>query len=264
MTMGERMRRLRKEQGLTLEQVGDRVGVGKSTVRKWENGQIASMGVDKVHRVARALNTTSAYLMGVSDDAVDYDRYDYSDVDPEVAYQLGNDPERIYKYREALRRDQEQTAIEMREREPKYHNVRKPPESQKVPLIGKVAAGEPIMSPEDYDVFVYSPVPCDAAIEVKGDSMSPDLQDGDILYIHCQADVDDGQIAVVFLDDEALVKHVYHDPDGLTLISDNPKYPPVRARSEDYGVIRIFGVPVGQTRLYKKDPLKGIRKGMPK
>ena len=132
---------------------------------------------------------------------------------------------------------------------------------QKVPLIGKVAAGEPIMAPEDLDVYVSSPVKCDAAVEVTGDSMIPNYLDGDTVYIRCQPDVSDGQVAVVFLDDEAAIKHVYHEPDGLLLLSDNPAYAPIRAKVDDYPNLRIFGVPVGFTRMYKHDPLSKIQKG---
>lgn len=80
---------------------------------------------------------------------------------------------------------------------------------QRIPLIGKVAAGEPIYSPEDYDAYVDSPVKCDAAVGVQGDSMVPKFEDGDTVYVRCQSDVGDGQIAVVFLDDDAVIKRVY-------------------------------------------------------
>lgn len=64
--------RLRREQlGLTLEQVGDIVGVGKSTVRKWETGAIANMRRDKISGLARALRTSPAFLMGWTDDPSD-------------------------------------------------------------------------------------------------------------------------------------------------------------------------------------------------
>lgn len=68
MTFGEKMRMLRLQQKLTLEEVGERVGVGKSTVRKWESGQIANMRRDKIALVAKALNTTPSYLMGWDQD----------------------------------------------------------------------------------------------------------------------------------------------------------------------------------------------------
>lgn len=62
--MAYRIRELRKQRGLTLEQVADVVGVGKSTVRKWETGMIENMRRDKIASLAQALGTTPAYLMG--------------------------------------------------------------------------------------------------------------------------------------------------------------------------------------------------------
>lgn len=64
MEMSERIKLLRKEKGLTLEEVGNRVGVGKSTVRKWESGQIANMRRDKIALLAAALGVTPTQLMG--------------------------------------------------------------------------------------------------------------------------------------------------------------------------------------------------------
>ena len=62
--MAQRIKALRQEKGLTLEQVAAVVGVGKSTVRKWETGMIANMKRDKIAGLAKALGTTTDYLMG--------------------------------------------------------------------------------------------------------------------------------------------------------------------------------------------------------
>ena len=62
--MAERIKNLRKEKGMTLEEVAIKVGVGKSTVRKWETGMIANMRRDKIASLANALGTTPEYLMG--------------------------------------------------------------------------------------------------------------------------------------------------------------------------------------------------------
>ena len=64
MEMGEKIYNLRKAKGLTLEELGNLVGVGKSTVRKWEKGMIANMKRDKISKLASALNVSPAYLMG--------------------------------------------------------------------------------------------------------------------------------------------------------------------------------------------------------
>ena len=66
--MAQKIKDLRKEKGLTLEQVASVVGVGKSTVRKWETGMIANMRRDKIAALAKALGTTPAYLMGWKED----------------------------------------------------------------------------------------------------------------------------------------------------------------------------------------------------
>ncbi|MCG1794164.1 helix-turn-helix domain-containing protein [Staphylococcus epidermidis] len=58
----------RKELNLTLEQVGDLVGVGKSTVRKWETGDIENMKRDKIVKLAKALRVSPSYIMGIEEE----------------------------------------------------------------------------------------------------------------------------------------------------------------------------------------------------
>jgi transcriptional regulator with XRE-family HTH domain len=69
-SMAQRIKDLRQIRGLTLEQVADVVGVGKSTVRKWETGMIANMRRDKIASLANALGTTPEYLMGWSEEKI--------------------------------------------------------------------------------------------------------------------------------------------------------------------------------------------------
>lgn len=72
MDFGTRIKARRKELGLTLEEVGNIVGVGKSTVRKWETGDIANMRRDKIARLAVALQVSPSELIG-------WDMEDYTD-----------------------------------------------------------------------------------------------------------------------------------------------------------------------------------------
>ena len=60
MDVGQRIKALREEKGMTLEELGNKVGVGKSTVRKWETGIIANMRRDKIAKIADALETSPA------------------------------------------------------------------------------------------------------------------------------------------------------------------------------------------------------------
>ena len=66
--MARRIKELRKERNMTLEDVAKIVGVGKSTVRKWETGMIENMRRDKIAALAKALGTTPVALMGWIDE----------------------------------------------------------------------------------------------------------------------------------------------------------------------------------------------------
>lgn len=71
MEMGEKIKMLREQKSMTLEELGNKVGVGKSTVRKWENGMIANMRRDKIAKIANALDCSPAYLLGWDQKEID-------------------------------------------------------------------------------------------------------------------------------------------------------------------------------------------------
>ena len=70
MTTGDKIHYQRTKLGLTLQELGDKVGVGASTVRKWETGYIKSLRTDKMQKLAFALDTTVDYLMGWTENNV--------------------------------------------------------------------------------------------------------------------------------------------------------------------------------------------------
>lgn len=65
MNLGERIKERREHKGLTLEEVGEYVGVTKSTVRKWETGDIENMKRDKIAKLAEVLSVSPLYVMGM-------------------------------------------------------------------------------------------------------------------------------------------------------------------------------------------------------
>lgn len=69
MDTSEKIRFLRTQRGLSLQDVADAVGVNKSTVKRWEDGVIYNMGIDKLKQVAEVLGVTPAYLMGWEDES---------------------------------------------------------------------------------------------------------------------------------------------------------------------------------------------------
>ena len=68
MNIGEKLKALRLERGLTLEELGNMVGIGKSTVRKWESGQIANMRRDKISALAKALGVPPTTFIDMNDE----------------------------------------------------------------------------------------------------------------------------------------------------------------------------------------------------
>ena len=113
----------------------------------------------------------------------------------------------------------------------------------RLPLLGKIAAGQPILASEECEFF--SPIDdtrADFCLRVKGDSMvGAGIKDGDIVFIRKQDCVDDGEIAAVLVDDEATLKRVYLTDDTVTLISENPKYKPMIYTKKQCKNIRILG-----------------------
>ncbi len=118
-----------------------------------------------------------------------------------------------------------------------------PVELRTLPMLGQIAAGQPIYADEQHDCFVEAGADrADFCLKVKGDSMiGARIFDGDTVFIHAQPDVEDGEIAVVLIDDEATLKRVYKMGDRVILRAENPAYPPMEFRKTDGKVVRILG-----------------------
>ena len=83
----------------------------------------------------------------------------------------------------------------------------------------------------------------DFGVRVSGDSMEPLYLNGQIIWVYQQETLEDGEIGIFFLDGEAYVKKYHQAPDGISLISMNKKYAPIKVSSGS--VFRTFGKVVG-------------------
>lgn len=126
----------------------------------------------------------------------------------------------------------------------KYPNI-KPIKKVKIPMLGNIACGEPIFADEQHETYIETDgnINADFCLTCSGDSMEPKLLNGDIVFIRQQAEVNDGQIAAVIIEDEATLKRVYYDKTNniLRLIAENPKYDPLIYSGEQLDHIRILG-----------------------
>ena len=124
------------------------------------------------------------------------------------------------------------------------------PQTVKRPRLGVIACGEPIITEENFGGYDDVPVfiKCDFTLRCEGDSMvNARILDGDIVYIRQQPDVDNGEIAAVYIDGAMTLKRVYKYPNQLVLQPENPKYAPLVYSGSELENIRIIGKVVGFT-----------------
>jgi repressor LexA len=116
-----------------------------------------------------------------------------------------------------------------------------------LPLVGHVAAGEPILAEENIEEYVEVPSAIggeqgDYILQVKGDSMrDAGILEGDYVVVSEADDADNGEIVVALIEDEATVKRFYREKDRVRLQPANKAYKPIRTR--DAKVLgRVIGV----------------------
>ena len=204
-TIGSRIRNRREELGLSQDELGKRLGYkSRSSINKIERDQ-RSLTQPKIKAIADALETTPSYIMG------------------------WNEPD-----------------VKLDEEDLKFFDNLFPIETKKFPLLGNIACGKPIFADEQFEAYVEAGanIKADFCLRAKGDSMiGARIYDGDIVFIHKQEMVDDGEIAAVLIDDEATLKRVYYDQENnvIQLFAENPQYKTMRFVGEELNHIRILG-----------------------
>ena len=128
------------------------------------------------------------------------------------------------------------------------------PKTRKVPLLGSIACGEPILAVENIEDYVSVPdnIDCQYTLICKGDSMiNARIFDGDIVYIRQQDDVDDGEIAAVLIGEEATLKKVQKLPGKVVLQPCNPMYDSMVYEGDALADLRIIGKAVAFTSVIR-------------
>lgn len=184
MRIGDRIKKRRLELGLTQEELAEQVGYkSKSSINKIE---IDGRGIpqSKIEKLAKALHTTPAYLMGWEDE-------DF--------------PSNVIPVKKGTR---------------------------KIPVLGSIAAGQPIEAIEDIVDYVYIPEAWQddfIALKIDGNSMSPTIPNGSTVIIRLQDEAESGDIVAVYINgyDATCKKLKKLEAGGIVLISLNPDYEPM-------------------------------------
>lgn len=124
------------------------------------------------------------------------------------------------------------------------------PEMVSVPLVGRIACGDPITAEENLEGHVSIPAEWHASFTLMcaGASMEPSIHDGDLVAIRSQPTVENGQIAAVRIENEATLKRVYLYEDHIELRPENPAYPSIIRFGENMNDVHIEGKAVGLCR----------------
>lgn len=112
------------------------------------------------------------------------------------------------------------------------------------PRLGTIACGAPILAQQNIEGYDLVPdwAGCDFTLRCKGDSMiGARIFDGDVVCIHAQPEVENGEIAAVLVDDEATLKRVRRYPDHIVLQPENPNYRPLVFWDEEMNQVQILG-----------------------
>lgn len=124
---------------------------------------------------------------------------------------------------------------------------------QKIPLVGQIACGTPILAEQNIEDYVDLPghIRADFALTCKGESMiGAGIRSGDIVYIRKQEEVENGQIAAVMVGgDEATLKRVYTKPGVVQLVAENPNIAPAVFIGKEAEQIHIVGLAVAYTHV---------------
>lgn len=205
MDIGKLINKRRTELDLTLEEVGNAVGVSKSTVKKWEDGYISNMRRDKISELAKVLRVNPVSL--ITGEETDE-----------------NESESIYDRFDNI----------------KPLQLKKFPMLGEIACGEPIWADED----HESFIMADMDINADFCLTAKGDSMiNARIYDGDYVFIRKMSMVENGEIAAVIIDNEATLKRVYYYPEKNKLIlnPENPAFEPLVYMNEELDEIRILG-----------------------
>lgn len=187
MNIGQKIKARRLALGLSADELGQLIGKNRATIYRYENNDIENLPTTALEPLAKALGVSPSYLMG------------------------WNNPD-----------DVDLTKIKG------IISIKK---LRRIPILGQIACGNPILAEENYIGYFTADdkyLDSDFCLYARGDSMTgAEIDDGDLVFIKRQSDVDDGEIAAVLIEDEATLKRVYKIAGNVQLRADNPHYPPI-------------------------------------
>ncbi|EOH94785.1 helix-turn-helix domain-containing protein [Enterococcus pallens] len=197
---GENLRRLRTLKNISTTELAHEIQVSQSTISDWENAKKMPRS-GSIQKIADFFGVQKTDLL----------------IDKTAQTKLN-----VYNMVE--------------EDNAPYHALNKKLKLVKIPILGAISCGEPILAEQNFDGYREEiaetlPSPADNLfyLRAKGDSMSPRIPEGSYVMIQKQPNVEDGEVAAVIVngDEEATLKRVKRQNGIVMLIADNTKYSPI-------------------------------------
>lgn len=230
MNVGDRMKNIRKQRGMSADTLAELIGVSRSTVFRYEKGDIEKMPMDIVAKVAKALNVALPELMGLSGEETK------SQIDSVITQLNEQRQQRVLTYANNQLKEQNNKIVEL-------------PSPYQVEIAGVVSAGTGEYQDDNIykDVITYRgklPSEYDYALVINGNSMEPLFTDGQVIFIR-NNDEDtsyNGQIVIAVVNGDAFVKKLSITDEDCRLVSLNKDYDDIVIH--DYDDLEIKGTVV--------------------
>lgn len=238
MNVGERIKQRRKDLKMSADELATSVGVSRSTIFRYEKGDIEKVGPDVLKKIADKLNVSPADLMGWDDTPVQDHKIPTSPLVQKITEKAvkltAPRKQKVLDFTENQLREQSNKVISLEENLFEFK------------VYEKLSAGTGFSYFNDgnYDtVFYDKDLDHDFASWVFGDSMEPKYMNGEVVLIKETGFDYDGAVYAVDWDGQTYIKKVYKEKNGLRLVSINRKYKDKFAPFEEDP--RIIGKIVG-------------------
>lgn len=231
MDIGAKLKQRRLDKKMSAEELAKRLGVSKTTIYRYEKGEIAKVPTETLEKISKILNTSPAYFM------------DWSDIpnntksDIVAIYDKLNQTrqEKVLNFASDQLAEQEQentvsSIFSKKEDDDKYITDY---------VQGLVAAGRGVFQCDNLYMEVKLraddvPEEYDTIAKVAGDSMEPLIQDNDLLFIKITSQIEPNEIGIFQVNNKNFVKKLKRDYDGRWYLQSlNDKYEEIYLSEND-------------------------------
>ena len=227
MTIVDRIQKLCDENNTKIRPLERSLGISTGTIGKWDT---SSPSADRLYKVAEYFSVSMEWLLTGKDCGIE-------------KFLSNKELEFLSKYRFLPDTDRKRindyiTFCNIADE----HFIQPEPTKEDLPVIGCVAAGQPILAIENplsftsrINRFVSY------ALYIRGDSMEPVIKDGETVQVISQKVLENGEIGIIKIDDSVTCKKFYYDDFAIKLVSFNPEYKPLIYDSTASNDVQILG-----------------------